>query len=139
MKISEDTKMVIDFLEEINEKELPKKHDMSVILEIGAKTGKASLVNDMIFAGSSVWKMYNKLNSTDPADEKMEKIKIEMKRSYDEIQDYLSELISIYQDAGDVLFENNYFDNDQRSIMNIIELSSSLALLKEVQNQMKSR
>lgn len=139
MKISEDTKQVIDFLEEINEAELPKKHDMSVILEIGAQTGKASLVNDVIFSGSSVWKMYNKLNSSDPTDEKTEKIKIEMKRSFSEIQEHLSELMSLYEYSGDIPLNDNYFEKDQESIMNIIELSSSLFLLKEVQNQMKSR
>ncbi|HPU24404.1 MAG TPA: hypothetical protein PL149_09680, partial [Candidatus Kapabacteria bacterium] len=58
MKISDDTRRVIEFLEAYSEEGLRKKNDLEVLLEISASRGDFAFANKLIFTGKSVFKLY---------------------------------------------------------------------------------
>ena len=65
MNISQDTEQVLSFLDETTDGNLRKRSDLGAILEIGADSGNAELINKIIFYGKYHWSLYQKIKRTE--------------------------------------------------------------------------
>jgi hypothetical protein len=64
MQISDDTKSVVNFLDEYTKGNLRKKNDFAAILEICATYNGSDTLNHLIFSGKSLWNISSKLKKT---------------------------------------------------------------------------
>ncbi|MCX7735788.1 MAG: hypothetical protein N2319_03650 [Candidatus Kapabacteria bacterium] len=139
MEISNDTEKVLEFLDYYSGNTLRKRSDLAVLLELSASYDLANEINDLIFEGTFFKNLNQTIRkaATDPsAIDKMEK---EIKISFEKMK---SQIFSIIQNLEDSdltkRFQDLYFSNTQGSFRNMYDLASDLALLKEIQNTLKS-
>lgn len=138
MKISEDTKKVIDALDYLSGKSLRKKKDIQVIIEICATYDGAEILNNLIFTGKTVWKLQSKLKDITSMDEGAALIQKELIKSVDKIRNYLRQINNFTDSETKERFEEIYIPDNRGTMKNIIDLSFDLSIFKELQNQAKS-
>ncbi len=131
MKISDDTRRVIEFLQAYSEEGLRKKNDLEVLLEISASRGDFAFANKLIFTGKSVFKLYKifKKSTGNNADA----LKTQISSSIEELRRLLR---SATDDADEQIkkrFEETYFVDTNGAVANLIDLSHDLSVLKDLQ------
>ena len=140
MIISEDTKKVIDFLNDFSENNLRKSNDLSAILEIGATFGLVKSINELIFCGTSIKNLHYTLKHLNESDSSYHSILNELNNSIYEITKLLTEIAKI-SDNQDIInrFQNIYLQETNGSLLNIIDFSNDLYYLKKLQQTSKSK
>lgn len=138
MKISKDTQEVIDFLDYYTSNHLRKRNDLAVILEIGATYNCIDLVNDIIFYGTSLWKVYSVLKKNTPDKEGYQKLENEFHDTSQKLLASINLITENFDEQTKSRFYRIYLKNTQGTLRNLIDLSFDLAQLKELQTQLKS-
>jgi hypothetical protein len=139
MEISPDTNQVLEFLDYFSGNTLRKRSDLAVLLELSASNNLSDQINDLIFEGTFFRNLNQTIRkaATDPAaTDKMDK---EIKISFEKMKTLIFSIIENLDDS--ILtkrFQDLYFSNTQGSFRNMYDLASDLALLKEIQNTLKS-
>lgn len=131
MKISDDTRRVIEFLEAYSEEGLRKKNDLEVLLEISASRGDFAFANKLIFTGKSVFKLYKTFKKS--TGNNADALKTQLGSS---IEDLRRLLRSATDDADEQIkkrFEETYFVDTNGAVANLIDLSHDLSVLKDLQ------
>lgn len=139
MKISDDTKRVVQFIEDIYPNAIQKKDDLSSILEIGATYNLHTQINELIFTAASIKFMRKKLISSPVNDASTDKIKIEFQRSLKDFKSMVQNISKIAEENQFNISFKHFLNSDADSIANLIALSSDLSLLKNVQKKSGKR
>lgn len=131
MNISEDTRRVIEFLDEYSGGTLRKKNDLAIILEITANLGDFATANKIIFTGKSVYNLYKKLKKT--KGQGLDLLQKQLLRSIDELKNFLAQISEYFDEEIKQRFETTYFPNTNGASANLIDLSYDLSILKDLQ------
>jgi hypothetical protein len=135
MTISEDTLAVVEYLNEYSNNSLRKGNDVEVILELAAQSGDADIINNIVFAGSSLWKLFGVMKKTSPSSDGYNKLEEEFASSMNALR---SELASLAEQAPEEVllrFDTTYFGMSQGVVRNLTDLSHDLSRFKEMQNE----
>ncbi len=135
MEISEDTLAVISFLETLSEGGLRKKNDLSALLELSAQAGSFELANQIIFTGKSVYKLYKTLKNSQNND--VSTLQKQLAATADEMKVLLGQVIPIENEELRKRFEITYFSPTSGCLLNLVDLSADLSVLKEAQSRRK--
>ncbi len=138
MQISKDTLSVVNYLDEYSNGSLRKKNDIATILELGASSNSAQLLNKLIFSAKSCWNLFNKIKKIDSGTDGFVLIEKEFNKTMIEIENHLNELLEYADDEIIERFEKIYLANTQGSAKNIVDLSYDLSVLKNLQSEMKA-
>lgn len=138
MNISNDTKEVVAFLQDLSGGNLRKPNDLGIFMEIGASNGLGILMNEFIFNGASIWHLSQALKKTKQGEEGFSKIEKELNENIKKIHSQISTFLSFAD--GDILerIGKIYQQSNTGAILNIIDLAHDLSELKYVQNTIKS-
>lgn len=140
MEISPDTNQVLEFLDYFSGNTLRKRSDLAVLLELSATYNLTDQINNLIFEGTffrNINQTIKKAATDNAATEKMEK---EIKISFEKMKTLIFSIIENLDDSVLIKrFQDLYFSNTQGSFRNMYDLASDLALLKEIQNTLKSK
>lgn len=140
MEISPDTNQVLEFLDYFSGNTLRKRSDLAVLLELSATYNLTDQINNLIFEGTffrNINQTIKKAATDIAATEKMEK---EIKISFEKMKTLIFSIIENLDDSVFIKrFQDLYFSNTQGSFRNMYDLASDLALLKEIQNTLKSK
>ncbi len=140
MNISQDTEQVLEFLDYFSGNALRKRSDLAILLEISASYGFSEQMNELIFEGTYFRNLNQSIKkaATDPS--AIGKMEREIISSFEKMK---SQIFSIISNLDDKVikkrFQDLYFANTQGSYRNMYDLASDLALLKEIQNTLKSK
>ncbi|OGU56565.1 MAG: hypothetical protein A2X64_00665 [Ignavibacteria bacterium GWF2_33_9] len=139
MKISEDTNSVINYLTEYSSNTLRKQNDLAILFELGAASLNDELMNNIIFTGSSIYKMHKSIqrqNNSGLGSENIPALEKELKNSMLIFVNYLSKLIDNAEETVKSRFDKIYFLKERGALLNLIDLSHDFAKFKELQNDM---
>lgn len=139
MKISEDTKEVVNFLGQVTGNKLRKRNDLGTLLELGASSGDAAMTNGIIFNSTKIWNLYSKIRKLTPDSEGVDLLKKEFD---DAVQETLMMLKAVITEADEETrerFDDIYFQKTKGAVLNLIDLAHDLAELKKVQQKFKNR
>ncbi|TAL67907.1 MAG: hypothetical protein EPN82_12545 [Bacteroidetes bacterium] len=139
MIISQDTKEVVKFLQDLTGGNLRKPNDLELFLEIGASYGLGELMNDFIFNAASIWNISQSLKKTNQNEEIINKLKSELKDIMHKFSKQINEFLSKTDDDAIEIIKNKYLLQTIGSHLNIIDLAHDLSELKIVQNTIKSK
>ncbi len=137
MELSPDTINVLDFLESFSEAGLRKRNDLGTLFELTAQRDAHREMNDLLFHGTHLFKLYTTLRRADAGSEGFKTLE----REFSEATDRLRELIArAMVEAGESQverFEVTYYAMTQGSLRNLIDLAHDLGVAKRVQNDAK--
>lgn len=132
MNISEDTRRVVDFLEDFSEGGLRKKDDLLILLQSASDSLDHKLMNNIIFTGKSIRNLYTKYKKT--KDSNADILQRELARSADELKLMIDSLIPEDESIRH-RFGNTYMNPTAGCLANLIDLAADLALLKDLQSR----
>ncbi|MBK9248517.1 MAG: hypothetical protein IPM69_10480 [Ignavibacteria bacterium] len=136
MKLSEDTQAILDYLT-ASEVQLRKPNDIGALLEIGAETGAAEDMNDMILAGKNIWSVYGIIKKMRVGEEGMQNMEEQFMIEMNTLRTLLVRFLGETSDITYRRFELTYLGMSQGTIRNLVDLSHDLAALKNLQNRAK--
>ncbi len=136
MEISEDTKKVIEFLNEFSQDTLRKKKDLGIILEVLASENNYTIANEIIFYGSALWSSY-RIVKDQSIREQSQNIAKEIDNLFDKLENYLDEIAAKLPQEDKNRFENVYLARTDGSRLNIIDLCYDLHTFKKLQLESK--
>lgn len=139
MKISDDTKSVVQFLNDYAKGGLRKLNDIEIIFELTATYDGADELNRLVFAGKSVWNISSKLRKVIPGSDGIELLQKEMLRNVEEMIKWLSMIMEFGDDESKKRFDNIYFAQTSGALKNIIDLSHDLAVFKDIQSESRRK
>ena len=138
MDISNDTLEVIKFLNQITGDNLRKPGDLAILLETGANNGIDELVNRIIFNGTSIWNMSQRIKRAEVTKD-INFIKTELNKSTSLFREDISEFLNYADDETKARYKKTYIVDTQGALKNIIDFCHDLFELKNVQNTLKSK
>src|SRR3989339_266344 len=109
MNISNDTEEILNFLDYASGDNLRKRNDLAVILEMGAMYGESNLVEDILFAGASVWNLYSTIKKISSSDEAQINLNIELNSSINNLRQFLNDILGTEFPDINKRFNENYF------------------------------
>lgn len=137
MIISDDTQAVVEYLDQYSGNNLRKKNDMATILELAAISGDAEAMTSIIFAGTSLWKVFGVLRKQTPQTEGYKQLEGEFATSMNALRSELAALIEPADEDTLQRFHDIYLSMSGGVIRNLTDVAHDLALFKEMQNGMK--
>lgn len=138
MNISPDTDNVVEFLDTYTNKNLRKKNDLAMILEIAATYDAISEINEIIFNGKALWGIFQALRKTNSDDSNLANMKNQFSALTKEISSQLKTLLELEYEALKERFDKVYFQNTDGALLNLMDLCHDLSELKNLQNDLKS-
>ena len=139
MLISQDTKEVVKFLQNLSGGNLRKSNDLEVFLEIAAIGGLDELMNDFIFNGASIWFISKALNKTKPGDDGFNKLDKELKENITKFKSQINSFLNFDDENIIERINKIYLIGTGGAYLNLIDLAHDLSELKYVQNKLKSK
>ena len=138
MQFSKDTEEVLGFLDFSTGDNLRKRNDLGNLLEIGASFDVFEIFNDLLFTGTYLWNVSQKLKRAQPREEGIETLNQELAKSTEELSELLKAL-SFYDEDLSKRFSEVYYVHSSGSVLNLIDLAHDIAELKQLQNRMKEK
>jgi len=133
MKISDDTKNIVNFLNHTLNGNLQKTADLEVILEIGATYGLIDEFNQILFLATSLHNINQTLQRHHSEDfSNIEKLQKEKIKTFLELQELLKSFIENEDEIITSRFNKVYFGNTQGNFVNISDLAHDLAALNDI-------
>lgn len=139
MIISEDTKAVVDYLNQYTNGNLRKKNDFESILEVCANYDNADTLNRLVFSGKSLWNIYSKMRKVNPNAEGIELLQKETERLCNEMSEFLREISEFADFELKSRFEDVYLARTRGAVKNLIDLAHDLAKFKDLQTELRQR
>lgn len=137
MIISEDTKKVVEYLDQYSENKLRKKNDLETIIEIAATYNGHEILSELIFNGKKVWNLFKKIKKVNPNDDGAELIQKELLKGIEEIRAILAEFAEFGEEQDKKRFDDIYLPDTRGTMLNVIDLSHDLHFLKNLQADSK--
>lgn len=136
MKISENTKDLVEKISENSTEPLKNIFEISFLIESTFKNDKLMIFKDLIFTAKYVNGLMNVLSGRIvTGDDYMEKIFDEFNMNLQKLTGILKAL-SVPSDAQtEKFFDDKYFKLEQNSIINLMELIGDLTACKEFFNK----
>ncbi len=135
MIISEDTKSVVQFLNDYAKGGLRKMNDVEIIFELAATYNGADELNRLVFAGKSVWNISSKLKKIIHGTGGIDLLQKEMLRNVEDMKKWLRIIIEYGDNKSKERFDVVYFAETSGAIKNIIDLAHDLAVFKDIQSE----
>ena len=140
MNLSKDTEAVVNFLNEFSEGSLRKKNDLGMLLETGATFSLDVNINNIIFEGASLWKLYKTIKQASMGMENQENLNRTFRLTAEKFNDLFVEIAEyIEDDSVRKRFDEIYFQNTDGTLKNLIDLAHDFSILKDFQNKMKRK
>jgi len=134
MKLSDDTLKFIEILDTNSNSPLKNLEDLGVIIEVSATYNDGHIFfNQLVFNASIIFKLSEKLKSSSPSQEGIELIQKEFEKILKDFKNNMRNLTEYLEDELSAQFENKYLQLSKDSVINIINLSNDLALVKRLQ------
>ena len=137
MEFSKDTEEVLSFLDYITGDNLRKRNDFGALLEIGASFDVYDLFNQLVFTGTYLWNVSQKIKKSQPLDEGINTLNKELAKSTEELIELLREYSKYADEETASRFTAIYFENTSGSLLNLFDLAHDIAEFKQLQNKMK--
>lgn len=137
MNLSEDTLAVVEYLDQYCKGNLRKKNDIGVVLELAATADDAEIVHNIVFAGTSLWKVFTLLRKQTPQSEGFKQLEDEFASAMNALRSQLAALIEQAPDEVVLRFHDTYLGMGSGIIRNLTDLAHDMANFKELQNDMK--
>ncbi|PKL77910.1 MAG: hypothetical protein CVV25_13260 [Ignavibacteriae bacterium HGW-Ignavibacteriae-4] len=138
MEISKDTQNVVDTVESFTNKQLQKKNDFSVIMELAVSNLLIDEYSQAVFNGTAFFKLSRKLNKIDPNDESAKNFKVEFESYLEQFKTNIQTIAEKLEDDKLVdRFETTYFQLTRGCVLNLIDLAHDFAIFKEMQTSNK--
>lgn len=138
MEISKDTQNVVDTVESFTNKQLQKKNDFSVIMELAVSNLLIDEYSKAVFNGTAFFKLSRSLNKIDPNDESAKNFKIEFESYLEQFKANIHIIAEKLEDDKLVdRFETTYFQLTRGCVLNLIDLAHDFAIFKEMQTSNK--
>lgn len=139
MQISNDTENVLAALDKLTDNSLRKRNDFATLLEIGASCDSGEAFNDLIFSGTTLWKVYAALRRVDAGAEGETELKRELARAAKDLTAQLKNFADYGEKDDKKRFDRIYFAATEGALLNLIDIACDFAALKELQNRSKGR
>jgi hypothetical protein len=136
MAFSDDIETALDVIESSGGA-LRKRGDMGVILECGAESGDADIINSIVFHGKNAWSMYSLLKKMRQSDDGFPGIEREFMQNINELRTLLAAITTTAPPEAQTRFDEVYLGMSQGTIRNLVDLAHDLAALKNLQNANK--
>jgi hypothetical protein len=137
MNISDETKNIIDFLQEISENKLRKADDLALIIEVSASYDGFEELKKLAFVGSSIKNINSTIKRAQQNSDGIDKLFQELQNSLIEFQNLLSEYYTFLDEKSKKRIQDIYLEKSQGSYRNIIDFAHDLALFKDLQAKLK--
>ena len=138
MEISKDTQNVVDTVESFTNKQLQKRNDFSVIMELAVSNLLIDDYSQAVFNGTAFFKLSRKLNKIDPNDESAKNFKVEFESYLEQFKTNIQNIAEKLEDDKLVgRFETTYFQLTRGCVLNLIDLAHDFAIFKEMQTSNK--
>jgi hypothetical protein len=135
MQISDDTKAVVQFLNEYTKGNLRKVNDLEYIFEIAATYDGNDELNRLVFAGKSVWNIASKLKKVVHGTEGIELLEKELLRNIDEMIRLMRKISEFAEIDVKKRFDDIYFVETSGALKNLIDLGHDLSVFKDIQSR----
>lgn len=133
MAFSEDIQSILNALNEKSGGTLRKENDLGMLLESVANKLDHDLLNRIIFAGKSLWKIAETLRRAGGSNENTDNLEKELMRHIEDLRAYIYEVMDNNHGAPMSRFTVTYLETTQGCIRNLVDLSHDLAVLKDLQ------
>jgi len=138
MEISEDTKNVVNTLNQFIDNKLRKKNDLEVVMEIAVSKNMIEEFSQAIFNAKAFWNLSKTLNKVDPDDDDSQNFKREFERYLEMYKQNLKDIIkSVEDDETNERFNETYFEMNRGCVLNLIDLAHDLGRFKDMQGEHK--
>ncbi|MGE5480077.1 MAG: hypothetical protein ACM3U1_06575 [Chloroflexota bacterium] len=138
MRLSDDTREILEALDAFSGGSLRKPEDLAIILEIAATYGELDPLNELIFSGKSAHSLYFMLKKS-KMPESNENLVSEMDKSLANFEQALRRLAQYLEEEESIKrFDEKYFAGTQGARLNLLDLAHDFAIFKDLQIRMKS-
>ena len=135
MEIGKDIEQLLELMDEYSENTLRKAQDIAVILELAAQSAQADNINLILLYSASLWNLYKTVQRQSQNKEILQR---EIVKSANELSLAIARISENLEDEYlKSRFEQLYFDNEQGSIMNLIDLAHDFDIMKRIQTEAK--
>ena len=137
MIISDDTRAVVDYLNQYCENNLRKRNDVESIFEIAANSNDDVLITHLSFHSSVVWKVFGVMKKESPGSDSFRQLESEFATSLNEMR---TALLAISQAGDDELskrFHDIYLGMGGGVMRNLTDLAHDFTRFKEMQNELR--
>jgi len=136
MKISESTGDLLEKINEQSRKPLKNTYEVSLLLESAINLSKATEFKDLIFTAKYIYGLKNVLsNRIINGDDTMKKIFDEFNKNIQKFIELLKIMVTTSDEKSEEFFRVKYFNLDQESMVNSMELIEDLTYCKEYFNK----
>ncbi len=135
MIISEDTKLVVEFMQAYSDNSIRKPADIEVLLEASAASMNSQLMNELIFTGKSVRNLHLKIKKSQNTESLIE---TEFFKHIDRMKSIISSIIPSDDSEINKRFETTYLNDSRGAVLNLIDLAHDLTILKNIQSDSRS-
>ena len=136
MKISDNTVKLLERINEQSRKPLKNTYEVSLLLESAISFSKATEFKDLIFTAKYINGLKNVLsNRIINGDDIMEKLFDEFNKNIQKFIELLKKMVTTSDEKSEEFFRVKYFNLDQESMVNSMELIEDLTYIKEYFNK----
>ena len=136
MKISDNTVKLLERINEQSRKPLKNTYEVSLLLESAISFSKATEFKDLIFTAKYINGLKNVLsNRIINGDDIMEKLFDEFNKNIQKFIELLKKMVTTSDEKSEEFFRVKYFNLDQQSMVNSMELIEDLTYIKEYFNK----
>lgn len=136
MKISDNTVKLLERINEQSRKPLKNTYEVSLLLESAISFSKATEFKDLIFTAKYINGLKNVLsNRIINGDDIMEKLFDEFNKNIQKFIELLKKMVITSDEKSEEFFRVKYFNLDQESMVNSMELIEDLTYIKEYFNK----
>lgn len=135
MQISDDTKAVVQFINDYTKGNLRKVNDLELIFEISATYDGNDELNRLVFAGKSVWNIASKLRKVVQGTDGIDLLEKELLRNIEEMKRLMGIIVEFADNDSKKRFDEIYFPETSGALKNLIDLGHDLSAFKDIQSR----
>lgn len=133
-EFSPQVQNVLHFLQEYSGGKLRKPQDLGGILDTAEQYGLAEQMNDLIFCGAAVWRVYRALQKMGKSGVSPAQLEAELHRLIAQFQKLMERILSHAPESFRIRCQKIYI-TAPGAARNIIDLAFDLSILHDVQRQ----
>ncbi len=135
--LAQDTLNVLAHLSATSEEGLRKENDLGLLFEMNARTGDFEEMNQLLFNGSSLYRLYHTLRRSGSNAEGYEGLEREFRENAERLKELIAKALVEAEEEVVERFETTYYGMTQGALRNLIDLAHDLNVAKSVQNDQR--